>query len=124
VWLTTSHRKILLWNLYRGGQGPIWAVAPLDGWMESLWLLQPVEASEEGQGPRRAVEPMMMTMMMMKVCGYVCQCTGRSIENLQRIGNVSKKSILLHNYLFVNCLTYLRKSKYLNKVGFVGISQK
>jgi hypothetical protein len=32
---TTSHRKtLLLWNLNRGGQGPIWAVAPLDGWMD------------------------------------------------------------------------------------------
>jgi hypothetical protein len=32
VRLTTSHRKtLLLWNLNRGGQGPIWAVAPLDG---------------------------------------------------------------------------------------------
>jgi hypothetical protein len=33
VRLTTSHHKtLLLWNLNRGGQGPIWAVAPLDGW--------------------------------------------------------------------------------------------
>jgi hypothetical protein len=32
--LTTSHRKtLLLWNLNRGGQGPIWAVTPLDGWI-------------------------------------------------------------------------------------------
>jgi hypothetical protein len=31
VRLTTSHRKtLLLRNLNRGGQGPIWAVAPLD----------------------------------------------------------------------------------------------
>jgi hypothetical protein len=31
--LTSSHRKtLLLWNLNRGGQGPIWAVAPLDGY--------------------------------------------------------------------------------------------
>jgi hypothetical protein len=35
VRLTTSHRKILLlWNLNRGGQGPSWAVVPLDGWMD------------------------------------------------------------------------------------------
>jgi hypothetical protein len=35
VRLTTSHRKtLLLWNLNRGGQGPIWAVASLDGWMD------------------------------------------------------------------------------------------
>jgi hypothetical protein len=34
VRLTTSHRKtLLLRNLNRGGQGPIWAVAPLNGWM-------------------------------------------------------------------------------------------
>jgi hypothetical protein len=34
VRLTTSQRKtLLLWNLNRGGQGPIWSVAPLDGWM-------------------------------------------------------------------------------------------
>jgi hypothetical protein len=33
VRLTTSHRKILLLrNLNRGGQGPIWAVAPLNEW--------------------------------------------------------------------------------------------
>jgi hypothetical protein len=32
VRLTISHRKTLLRNLNRGGQGPIWAVAPLDGW--------------------------------------------------------------------------------------------
>jgi hypothetical protein len=33
--VTTSHRKtLLLRNLNRGGQGPIWAVAPLDGWMD------------------------------------------------------------------------------------------
>jgi hypothetical protein len=28
------HKKLLLRNLKRGGQGPIWAVGPLDGWME------------------------------------------------------------------------------------------
>jgi hypothetical protein len=28
-------------------------------------ILQLAEASEEGQGPRRAVEPVMMMMMMM-----------------------------------------------------------
>jgi hypothetical protein len=34
VRLTTSHRKtLLLRSLNRGGQGPIWAVAPLDGWI-------------------------------------------------------------------------------------------
>jgi hypothetical protein len=34
VGLTISHRKtLLLWTLNRGGQGPIWAVAPLDGFM-------------------------------------------------------------------------------------------
>jgi hypothetical protein len=34
VRLTTSHcETLLLWNLSRGGQGPIWAVAPLDGWI-------------------------------------------------------------------------------------------
>jgi hypothetical protein len=47
VRLTTSHRKtLLLGNLNRGGQGPIWAVAPLDGWirtneiqrLEKRWL--------------------------------------------------------------------------------------
>jgi hypothetical protein len=33
VRLTTSHRKtLLLRNLYRGGQGSIWAVAPVNGW--------------------------------------------------------------------------------------------
>jgi hypothetical protein len=33
VRLTTSHRKtLLLCNLNRRGQGPIWAVAPLDRW--------------------------------------------------------------------------------------------
>jgi hypothetical protein len=26
------HKKLLLRNLKRGGQGPIWAVGPLDGW--------------------------------------------------------------------------------------------
>jgi hypothetical protein len=32
VRLTTSNPKtLLLWNLNSGGQGPIWAVAPLDG---------------------------------------------------------------------------------------------
>jgi hypothetical protein len=34
VRLTTSHRKtLLLRNLNRGGQGPIWAVARLNGWI-------------------------------------------------------------------------------------------
>jgi hypothetical protein len=37
VRLTTSHRKtLLLRNLNRGGRGPIWAVAPLDGWMTTV----------------------------------------------------------------------------------------
>jgi hypothetical protein len=35
VRLITSQRKILLLqNHSRGGQGLIWAVAPLDGWMD------------------------------------------------------------------------------------------
>jgi hypothetical protein len=29
-------------------------------WKSNSWILQLAEASEEGQGPRRAVEPMMM----------------------------------------------------------------
>jgi hypothetical protein len=33
-------------------------------------ILQLAEASEEGQGPRRAVEPMMMMMMMLNVDIY------------------------------------------------------
>jgi hypothetical protein len=35
--LTTSHHKtLLLWKLNKGGQAPIWAVAPLDGWIMRL----------------------------------------------------------------------------------------
>jgi hypothetical protein len=30
----SSIKKLLLQNLKRGGQGPIWAVGPLDGWMD------------------------------------------------------------------------------------------
>jgi len=37
VRLTTPHLKtLLLRNLNRGGQGPIWAVAPVDGWIFSI----------------------------------------------------------------------------------------
>jgi hypothetical protein len=36
--LTTLHRKtLLLWNLNKGGQGPVWAVAPLDGCMDGWY---------------------------------------------------------------------------------------
>jgi hypothetical protein len=37
--LTTSHRKtLLLQNVNKGGQGPNWAIAELDGWMERQLL--------------------------------------------------------------------------------------
>jgi hypothetical protein len=35
-----------------------------------IFRLQLAEASEEGQGPRRAVEPMVMMMMMVKDFQY------------------------------------------------------
>jgi hypothetical protein len=35
---TLHHKKLLLRNLRRGGQGPIWAVEPLDGWMIGSFL--------------------------------------------------------------------------------------
>jgi hypothetical protein len=49
VRLTTSHRKtLLLWNLNRGGQGPIWAVAPMDGWMNLCIFVRSIgRASDE-----------------------------------------------------------------------------
>jgi hypothetical protein len=38
--LRISHRKtLLLQNLNRGGQGIIWAVASLDGWMEIVTVV-------------------------------------------------------------------------------------
>jgi hypothetical protein len=41
VRLTTSHCKtLLLWNLNGGGQGPIWAVEPLDGWMDGFKIMK------------------------------------------------------------------------------------
>jgi hypothetical protein len=34
VRLTSYRKTLLLWNLNSGGQGSIWDVGPLDGWME------------------------------------------------------------------------------------------
>jgi heme/copper-type cytochrome/quinol oxidase subunit 2 len=44
-------------------------------------VLQLTETSEEGQGPRRAVDPMMMMMMMMMVVVVVVMMMMKMMNN-------------------------------------------
>jgi hypothetical protein len=64
-------------------------------WRSNSRILQLAEASEEGQGPRRAVEPMMIKMVMMMMIYFEAETR---LDNTSELSPYLKKNTILRHY--------------------------